>query len=153
MDAIELDMMNRFNTRKGQIVTLTTKRPMKMKKNQPVVEKTSTFQARIGVTFDNIATVKEKRQDGTYPEENQGLKGFEWVKFPILLKSLKTNEVYVRCTKVKSNVQSRTEYTMDGSDIEKSQVKEMALASEFPKSKSDSEVFNIKLSSIITLNG
>ena len=39
--------------------------------------------------YDNKASVKEARQNGDLPSENQGLKGMEWVEYPIVKKSVK----------------------------------------------------------------
>lgn len=136
-------------TKTGQIVTMTTKRPVKVKKNQPEVIKESTFQARVGVNYDRISNVIEKREDGRLPEENQGLIGREWVQFPILLKSTKTGELYLRCTRIRNNFTPKTTYWMDGHEVDKEVVKEMAYASEFPKSQQDNDVFDIKLSSLV----
>lgn len=136
-------------TRKGQFVSIHTKRPMKMKKGQPVVEKESQFVARIGVEFDNIKSVQEKRADGTYPEKNQGLPWGKWVVPNVLIEH--KGEFYIRCTKG-SNTPTKTKYLLGNTELDRDQVKPMTLSAEF-STHDDNEVFNIKVSSIIELKG
>ena len=50
--------------RKGAIATFITQRPLKVRKGEQPIIKTSEFQARIGVNYDNIAAVQEKRENG-----------------------------------------------------------------------------------------
>jgi hypothetical protein len=133
----------------GQIITAHTQRPVKMKKGQPEVVKDSIFQCRIGVNYDRISNVVEKRESGELPEENQGLIGREWVQFPILLKSTKTGELYIRCTRIRNNFTPKTSYLINGVEVDKEVVKEGAYSSEFPKVKQDNDVFDIKLSSLL----
>lgn len=149
----QTEIKNKLVSRKGQIVTIHTKRPMKVTKGQPTIEKESIFQCRIGVTYDNIKAVQEKRESGELPEENQGLNGFVWEgDSNVILKSIKSEELYVRCTKMKSNV-AKTKYLMNGKEVDKDLIKPMCLAAEFPKTERDNDVFNIKLESILELKG
>jgi len=141
-------MLTTLFAKKGQIATLTTEREMKMRKGQPLVTKRSTFQCRIGVNYDNIAAVKEKRAEGTLPAENAGLPWGEWDQFPYTIKH--KNEMYFRCTALRNNFVPQTMYFVDGIEIDKATVQAMCLASEF-KDSSDNEVFTIKVSSILTV--
>lgn len=132
--------------RRGQIVTVKTVRPVKMKKNNPQVMKQSEFQCRVGVNYDNIKAVQDKRAAGELPKENAGLPWGEWVLFPYVIQH--KDELYVRCTMLNNAFRKAAVYTIDGIEVDKEAVKCMALASEF-KSGDDNEVFNIKLSSVL----
>jgi len=137
---------------KGQIVTLKTRRPMKMRKGRDMIEKESTFQCRIGVNYDNIQDVKYKRATGELPAYNQGLPWGQWVFFPYLLEYKDT--YYFRCT-VLNNPKSihKTRYIRGGVDITKAEAMLDCLASEFPLIQTDNDVFNIKVDNILEVNG
>ena len=132
-------------SRKGQIVTVKTERPVKVKKNMPAVMKASEFQCRVGVNYDNIKAVQEKRAEGQLPAENAGLPWGEWVVFPYVIAH--KGEYYVRCTMLHNGFRKAPVYTIDGVVVDKEIVKTMALASEF-REGDDNDVFNIKLSSV-----
>jgi hypothetical protein len=135
---------------KGQIVTLKTVRTVKTRKGQAEVLKESTFQCRLGVNYDNIASVQEKREDGTLPAENAGLPWGEWLVFPHII-AHKGNHYY-RCTKVNSGFIPKTCYYQNGKEISKDEAKVVCLASEFREDQ-DNEVFTIKIESIVEVNG
>jgi hypothetical protein len=131
---------------KGQIVTLTTSRAMKVRKGESPITKKSVFQCRFGIVYDNMKEVKEKRISGELPEENAGLPWGEWMVFPYLIQH--KNEVYVRCSKINSNVTTKVQYFSGDTEISEDEAQRICLASEFPKNKESSNVFNVKLSSI-----
>jgi len=140
-------MLALLMTRKGQIVTIKTTRPVKMKKGQVAVNKTSELQCRVGVNYDNITAVKEGRADGTLPKENAGLPWGEWLEFPYTIGH--KGETYVRCTMLNNGYRRAPVFTLaDGTVVDRATVQAGALASEF-KEGDDSTVFNIKLSSLI----
>lgn len=132
-------------SKKGQIVTFTTERPVKVKKGSPTILKQSEFQARIGVNYDNIKAVQEARQTGEKPAENAGLPWGTWKEFPYVITH--NGNDYIRCTKVDSGNNKPATYTVDGEEIGFEMVKKYALASELKPS--DGEVFNIKVESIV----
>lgn len=141
-------LLDKLMTRKGQIVTVRTARPVKMKKGQPEVIKTSEFQCRVGVTYDNIAAVKEARANGDLPAENAGLPWGEWIEFPYTIGH--KGETYVRCTLLNNNFRRAPVFTLaDGTVVDKEVVKAGALASEFKEGDAENAVFNIKLSSLL----
>ena len=148
-------MQNTLQTllsRKGQYVTLSTRRPVKMRKGQPEVFKLSTYTVRVGVNYDNIKAVQIKRADGTLPAENAGLPWGEWVDFPYTIAH--KGEMYLRCTMAHNTAhKATTAYQLaDGSAIDPVDVRVMALASEFKEGGSDNDVFNIKVSSITQIH-
>ncbi len=133
--------------KKGQFVSFTTERQLKVKKNQPPITKISSFIARIGVDYDHMQSVKLKRENGELPEENQGLSWGSWVKFPYLIAH--KNEFYLRCSTTKnSNQKGKVKYIRNGVEISREEAKAASLASEF-YDKDDQDVFNIKVSSIV----
>lgn len=134
-------------SKKGQIVTMTTQRPMKVRKGQPVIDKTSTFQCRVGVIYDNIAAVKQKREDGRLPAENAGLPWGQWAQFPHLIEH--KGEYYLRCTVLRNNVPGSVKYIQNGIEITKDQAKAACLASEF-REGDDNDVFTVKVSSVVS---
>lgn len=141
------EMLDLLMSRKGQIVTVKTQRPVKMKKDQPAVTKTSEFQCRVGVNYDNIKTVKEGRASGELPAENAGLPWGEWIDFPYTIGH--KGETYVRCTMLDNSFRRAPVFMLaDGTVVDKEFVKSKALASEF-KEGDESVVFNIKLSSLL----
>lgn len=135
-------------SRKGQIVTLVTERPMKVRKNQLPITKRSEFQCRVGVNYDNIKNVKEKREIGELPAENAGLPWGEWVEFPYVIGH--KGELYVRCTALNNDFYREPVYTQQGEAISRETAQTQCLASEF-SNRSDNEVFNIKLSSLLSV--
>ncbi len=75
-------MIDTLLTRKGQIATLVTERPCKVRKGRDAITKRSEFQCRVGVDYDNIKTVIAGRANGEKPEENAGLPWGVWALFP-----------------------------------------------------------------------
>lgn len=134
---------------KGTIATLKTVRTMKVRKGRAEILKQSTFQCRLGVNYDNIAAVKEKREDGILPAENAGLPWGEWIQFPHLI-GHKGNH-YMRCTTVNSGFIPKVCFYQNGQEITKEQAQADCLASEF--AEKDNDVFTIKVESIIEVNG
>lgn len=141
-------MLETLMQRKGQICTLTTARPLKVRKGQTSILKTSTFQCRAGVNYENIKSVQEARETGEMPAESAGLPWGTWKVFPYVIEH--KGEFYFRCTTIKNNFIPRTVYTRDGAEISKEEAAAAALASEF-KDGDRSEVFNIKTSSILAV--
>lgn len=132
-------------SRKGQIVTLVTARPMKVRKGQDAITKTSEFQCRVGVNYDNIKAVQEKRAEGQLPAENAGLPWGEWVDFPYVIAH--KGEYYVRCTILRNAFRKAPTFTRGGVEISKEEAQVACLASEF-REGDDNDVFNVKLSAI-----
>lgn len=133
-------------SRKGQIVTVKTQRPMKMRKGQAQVTKYSEFQCRVGVNYDNIQAVQDKRESGELPAENAGLPWGEWALFPYVIAH--KGEYYIRCTVLNNGFRRAPIYKIGNTEVDKDSVRAMALASEF-REGDNNDVFNIKLSSIL----
>lgn len=140
------DFLPDLLTKKGQIVTIVTERPMKVRKGQDAITKRSEFQCRIGVEYDNIKKVQEKRDEGALPEQNAGLPWGKWVEYPYTIEH--KDEMYLRCTMLRNMTGKDPVYTRNGEVISKDDAKAACLASEFG-SKTDMDIFNIKVGSIL----
>lgn len=136
--------------KKGTIVTVTSEKQVKMKKGKEPVTKISVFQARLGVTYDNMVSVQEKRDSGELPETNQGLPWGTWKVFPYVIEH--NGKDYVRFSKVNSGFKSITKFFRNGIEISKDEVYQDCLASEKPKDN-DLDVFNIPADNIIDIKG
>lgn len=141
--------INDIMTRKGTIVTVTAQKEVKVKKGNAPITKLSVFQARLGVTYDNMKSVQEKREDGRLPEQNQGLPWGTWKEFPYIIEH--NGKEYVRFSKVNSSVPNKTVFFRDGQEITVDEVKRVALASEFKSA--DLDCFNILTDNIVDIKG
>lgn len=137
--------------KKGQFASAEWVRPCKTLKscNHEIVKKTIANNVRIGANYENLQTTKEGRADGTLPSENQGLRGLEWVSFPVLLRNPKTDRQFIRLETAK-NSKFITQYFIDGQETTKAEIETYLQASE----KSSGEmptVMNIGIDTIINL--
>ena len=137
--------------KRGQFASAEWSRPCKTLKscNHEIVKRTIASNIRIGANYENLQTTKDGRADGTLPSENQGLRGLEWVSFPVLLRSPKTDKQYIRFELAK-NSKFITQYFIDGQETTKAEIENYLQASE----KSSGEmptVMNIGIDTIINL--
>ena len=138
-------------TKKGQFASAEWSRPCKTLKscNHEIIKKTIANNVRIGANYENLQTTKDGRADGTLPSENQGLRGLEWVNFPVVLRNPKTNRQFIRLETAK-NSKFTTQYFIDGKETTKAEIETFLQASE----KSSGEmptVMNIGIDTIINL--
>jgi len=127
--------------KKGTFMKLSVRRPMKMKKGQPQLFKCWSAQVKAGLPYDHLGVVIQGRQDGSLPEENQGLRGDQhWHTFPYVIQKANGSFDYKftrsGCAKAKSVI-----LDANGNQVDKEVAKEMAYSSEF--SSSDTPVFQI----------
>lgn len=139
--------------KKGHFATVQYSRPVKVRKGAPMITKiTRARQIRIGAQYDALKVVQTAKNVTSTKEAhelNTGLKGFEWVKYPTILKSLRTGEEYIRI-ETNSNSKFDTTYIMDGKVVTKKDIEPYILASE--RSKGDMPVvMNIKVSNITAI--
>jgi hypothetical protein len=131
----KLDPISYLLGRKGQIVTITAIRSMKTRKGiLSKILKRSTFQAQVGVNYDNKASVKEKRESGELPAENAGLPWGQWEIFPYVIEH--NGKRYFRFSTVKNNFQRQVSYFLDGKEVSKDLIESLCLASEFREKES-----------------
>lgn len=138
-------------TKKGQFASAEWSRPCKTLKscNHEIVKRTIASNIRIGANYENLQTTKDGRADGTLPSENQGLRGLEWVNFPVVLKNPKTDRQFIRLETAK-NSKFITQYFIDGQETTIDEIANYLQASE----KSSGEmptVMNIGIDTIISL--
>jgi hypothetical protein len=102
---------------------------------------------RAGIDYDNLKAVKEKREDGTLPEVNQGLPWGQWVSFPYLIEHKGSH--YIR---LYPSGHVETSYFLNGQPVEIEQIKEFVLASELPKENSEKpDCITVNLENIVEL--
>ena len=140
-------------TTKGANIYLEWERPVKLRKaykGLPFTKWTKML-CRIGVNYDNKKTTQEGRENGDLPAENAGLRGFEWEQFPTILRSIKTEKLYLRLEGGTFKTSTKREYRLDGQVVEFEQYKEMMLASEY-KPKPPSPTFNVGFDAIQSIH-
>ncbi len=140
-----------FLSRKGQIVTVSWRRPMKTYAHvRATVEKAVTIQARAGVTYDHMSDVIHKRATGELPKENQGLPWGRWATmagaslFPHVIEHKGSH--YLRFAKLSDATQGKVEYFIDGQRADAGHVASLTQASEWQDKKGD--VFNVRAENI-----
>ena len=138
--------------KKGTFATLEYSRPVKTVKSCPVqiVKTTVARNVRIGVQYDAIKSVQLAKGVNSTNEAhavNEGLRGFEWDKYPTLLKSVKTGDRYVRIA-TNSNTRFDTKYTVDGREVNKEDIEQYLYSSEKSHGGELPAVLNIDLNTI-----
>ena len=141
-------------SKKGNFSSYATLKPCKTLKGfEGKIEKlTRARNIMIGAAYDNRQAVIEARANGELPSENQGLNGKEWIKYPILLKSLVNGKELLRVN-VLSNSKFESQYLLNGQPIEYEKIEQYLYASDKKKS-SDKPlvVFDIAVDNVIELN-
>jgi hypothetical protein len=99
----------------------------------PVVEKVTSIVIRGGIEYDNQKVVIEGREDGTLPDENQGLPWGEWAEYPFHITHKGSD--YARFYAASGlSFEPKVEYYLNGKLSTKAIVEPLCLASEFRKS-------------------
>lgn len=130
-------MNNKIETvalsKKGQFTSLEYTKACKVKKGSPTIIKTTrVLNARIGCSYDALkSTQKAKGVDCRAEAEklNTGLRGMEWIQYPIILKSIKTDKHYIRLETAK-NTKFNTTYKVNEVEVDKSEIEQYLQASE-----------------------
>lgn len=149
------DIKNIIKTRKGSNVRAIWAKPLKTRKGvADKVEKVTSLVVRGGIDYDNMAVVKEGRENGELPTENAGLPWGEWAEFPLHISHKGTE--YARFYPA-SGIDMSTgkefvphvEYFLNGQSVEKKDIEQICLASEFPKPNEDKPLcFTIKAENV-----
>lgn len=118
----------------GAFVRLVWRRRLKTLQTagNRTIEKASSCVVRLGVEYDNIQSVQDKRASGELPEENQGLKGKKWLEYPLFLTSEKDGGLLIRLSTVKGQKASTT-FFVDGKEVPADEVRPLCYSSEFAK--------------------
>ena len=131
---------------KGANIVLEWVREAKTRKGSPSISKAVRMVGRVGVAYDNLKSVREKRANGELPEENQGLAEWaEWAEYPFLIRHKTKGTVYLRMYKGTSEkVKPKVAFFMDGHQVERADIEAHLLASE-KQSHDDSDTFMVKV--------
>lgn len=148
MENLPEAVTNLLNLR-GQIVSLTTVRAMDVRDGRAPITKEMSFRCRIGVTYDNIRKVQDKREEGILPAKNAGLKWGEWAVFPYIIHH--NGQFYLRCTVLQG---SRVESTFfqNGREISRDEAQPQCTSREFRENPHGLDVFTVKVESIVRVN-
>jgi hypothetical protein len=141
------------NAPKGANLWVTWERPVKLKKayqNMPFTKKT-TMLCRIGVAYDNKKQTQEGRENGELPAQNAGLNGFEWVEFPMTLRNLRNEKLYLRLESGTFKAKTTKEYFIDGQLVDFENWQHAVLASEKPKPREGQLTFNVCAENILAI--
>lgn len=133
-------------SRKGTIVTIDTVRPLKFLKEfkNYCGEKRSTFQARVGLNYENQAATKEAREEG---REMVGLQGKKWLHYPYITRSLTNNNLYFRFYSIHNSFIPQSKYFINGAEVPKKELEKYCLASEY-KERESPQCFDFPLQGI-----
>ena len=112
-----------------------------------------------GIDYENMAKVEEGRDNGDLPSENAGLPWGHWINFPYIIGH--KGKTYVRLyppsenRSIKENVKKSIPkvrfLTADGVEVSPEVVKAVALASEFPKEKTEVLCFTVDADNIVEI--
>lgn len=145
---MENDLLKKFLSKTGQICSVTWQRDCKVYKGETrSVQKRVSAVVRAGVNYDKMASVKEKREDGTLPAENQGLSWGKWFVFPYIIEH--KGEHYLRFSHF-SGGKLETHFFLDGKEVDKSELEGICTAAEFVD-RDGLDCFNVRASSILSL--
>jgi hypothetical protein len=135
--------------RKGANLSVVIVKPLKTKRVHAgnVVEKKTNLVIRGGVEYDNLSVVKEGREDGSLPDQNQGLPWGEWAEYPLHITHKGSD--YARFYPA-SGIQFpvTTSYFLNGVEVSKDAVKDLCLSSEFPTHKDEPLCYTIKAENV-----
>lgn len=145
------NVVGRIGDKRGAFRSILWERPLKTRKNvkDVIVKRTYGTALRFGVAYDNLASTKQGRADGTLPAQNAGLIGLEWIVPNLTLRSLKTGKTMLRVSLAKSS-KFVTEYYLNGRKVDKAKIEPLVLKSEI-RSHNMPEVFNVCTEDILAI--
>ena len=137
---------------KGQFISITYGRDAKTRKGVAPMQKFSKMNLRVGVEYDNIQAVKDKREDGTLPPLNAGLSWGQYVPglYPFIIEH--KGELYLRVFTVNGSKAEST-FARDGVEVSREVAKVECLASEFAEREDTLETMTLKIAGILEVNG
>ena len=138
-----------ISTKKGKNVRLVWSREAKTRKtcDEYVVKQVSCC-VRIGCGYDNLSSVKTKRENGDLPASNNGLPWGEWETYPLVITHKGWS--YLRCYRPTSGANKETQWFRNGKAVEFSDIENCLLASE--KKPSGGDCFNVKIADIVSID-
>ena len=137
----KINILNTLLAKKGQIVTVSGSRPLKFKKDYLhfVGFKEKLFQARCGVSYDNLAS-----REGMV---NQGLNGKRFLIYPYILKS-SSNKLLFRFYRINNSFKPTVKYIVQGNEVGVEELAQYCLASEYKEEDNQSTLFDYPIDSI-----
>lgn len=149
MNKIEIETV--ALNKKGQFTSLEYTKTCKVKKGSPeIIKTTKVLNARIGCSYDALKSTQGKKGVETTVEAralNTGLRGMEWVQYPTILKSIKTDKHYIRLETAK-NTKFNTVYKVNGVEVDKAEIEQYLQASEKRRTGDMPTVMNIGVEDI-----
>ena len=120
---------------KGQNLAVEVEKQLKTKvaNRGDKITKHTRFVCRTGIQYDNIKDVKDARDSGELPSENDGLPWGKWNTFPYVIEHNGTDYLRLYPSSDKKLI-PHTEYFLNGKQVTKQEVQDKCLASEFKKS-------------------
>lgn len=147
------EILKILSSHKGQNLIATFSRPCKVRKGiDKNVTKTSRVLIRGGIDYSNLSAVKEARENGELPsEEESHLPWGAWSIFPYVI-THKGNEYIRLYAGTFSNFQPTVEFAIDGKPATKEEIAPLCLASETAeKEKSAIKCFTVKAETIVSI--
>ena len=133
----------------GTWVSILWEKELKTRKGiEAVITKKTEAVLRMGVSYDNKASVQEKRENGELPSENQGLPYGTWYMFPMIIEHKGNYQLRVTTSQ---NTKYDTHYFMNGVEVKKDEIRELVLKSEVESNGERPEVFNIKIENVLAI--
>ena len=119
--------------KRGQFASLEYTKACKVKKGSPeIIKTTKVLNARIGCSYDALKTTQKAKGVETRTEAeklNTGLRGMEWIQYPTILKSVKTDKHYIRLETAK-NTKFNTVYKINGVEVDKAEIEQYLQSTE-----------------------
>lgn len=104
-----------------------------------IIKKHSSQTIRIGVDYENMKAVKEKRAIGVLPPVNQGLKWGRYIKFPYYVENNSGTRKYLRMALDKNNP-SQSYFTINGQVVTEQDVLRFVTPSSIKSKAEDTRV-------------
>lgn len=119
--------------KKGQFASLEYTKACKVEKGSPeIIKTTKVLNVKIGCSYDALKSTQEAKGVETRAEAeklNTGLRGFQWINYPTILKSIKTDKHYIRLETAK-NTKFNTVYRVNGVEVDKAEIEQYLQSSE-----------------------
>ena len=137
-------------TPKGANIVCEWTRPCKTRKGTPaIITKAVRMVGRMGVEYDNLGAVQEKRDNGELPAVNAGLPWGQWSEYPWLIEH--KGKHYLRLYNGTSKLTTvKATFYMDGIEAEKDRVAPFLLASEL--TEKDGDCFCCEVGNLTRIN-
>jgi len=107
---------------------------------------------RVGIDYEKLGAVKEKRENGELPKESAGIGDWaEWVTFPYLIRHKGTGQLYLRMYSGTSDkIKPKVKWLKEGKVVPFDQV-EADLLSEEKKTGEVKDCFIVKIEDLVTV--